>query len=187
MLVYLHGFNSSSASTKATQLRDYFARLGKPDELVCPDLPHRPAQVITLLSELIEHRLQTHETVKLVGSSLGGFYATWLAERFGLRAVLLNPSVHAQLGLAAALGEHKNYSSGEIFQFTPQHLAELADLDLAVLRHPENLMLMVETGDEVLDYKAAVAYYASGRQMVVPGGDHGFRSFVQHIPTIMAF
>lgn len=187
MLIYIHGFNSGGASTKAGQLRAYFAASGQPEAFLCPDLPHQPTQAIALLSDLIRRFTQTHDTVKLVGSSLGGFYATWLAERMGLSAVLINPAVHAQLSLENALGEQKNYSSGEIYQFTRQHLDELAALDLPMVQQPEKLLLMVETGDEVLDYGEAVAYYAGSRQVIVPGGDHGFRSFAQHIPTIIAF
>ena len=183
MLIYVHGFNSGSASSKARQLQVYFASIGQPQEYLCPDLPHHPAQAIALLSELI----QKHNEVKLVGSSLGGFYATWLADKFGIKAVLVNPAVHAHLLLAGELGEQKNYSSGEIYQFTQQHLDELAALDLPQVKHPQNLLLMVETGDEVLDYRDAVAYYADSRQIVEPGGDHGFRSFTQYIPTILSF
>ncbi|MHB1676444.1 MAG: YqiA/YcfP family alpha/beta fold hydrolase [Sulfuriferula sp.] len=187
MLIYVHGFNSSQASTKAKQIQAYFTHIGNPDAVVCPSLPHRPAQAIDLLTGLIRKHMQAHETVKLVGSSLGGFYATWLAQQFGVRAVLINPAVHAPRLLASALGDHTNYSSGEVYRFTQQHLAELAELDLPVINDPENLLLMVETGDEALDYTAAVAYYAGSRQVIVPGGNHGFSSFVQHIPTILAF
>ncbi|MDR3391518.1 MAG: YqiA/YcfP family alpha/beta fold hydrolase [Sulfuriferula sp.] len=183
MLIYVHGFNSGSVSSKARELQAYFARAGKPEAVLCPDLPHRPAQAIAMLSELIA----AHDTVTLVGSSLGGFYATWLAERFGIKAALVNPAVHAHLLLAGEIGEQKNYSSGEVYQFTPQHLEELAALDLAHAQHPENFLLLVETGDEVLDYRDALAYYAESRQIVVPGGNHGFLSFTQYIPAILEF
>jgi len=183
MLIYVHGFNSGSASSKARELQGYFTRLGQSQVFLCPDLPHRPVQAIAMLSDL----LQKHDGAKLVGSSLGGFYATWLAEQFGVKAALVNPAVHAHLLLADELGEQKNYSSGEIYQFTQQHLDELAALDLPQVEHPENLLLLAETGDEVLDYRDAVAYYADSRQIVVPGGDHGFQSFTQYIPTILAF
>ena len=183
MLIYVHGFNSGSASSKARVLQACFREIGQPEAFLCPDLPHHPAQAIAVLSKLIGQ----YDRVKLVGSSLGGFYATWLAERYGVKAVLVNPAVHAHLLLAGELGEHKNYSSGEIYQFTQQHLDELAALDLPQVQHPDNLLLMVETGDEVLDYRDAVAYYAGSRQIVVPDGDHGFQSFSHYIPTILAF
>lgn len=183
MIIYVHGFNSGSASSKARQLQAYFTKIGQPDAFLCPDLPHLPSQAIALLSTLIT----THENVKLVGSSLGGFYSTWLAEQFGVKAVLINPAVHAHLLLSGVLGEQKNYSTGEVYQFTQRHLDELAALDLPHIQHPQNLLLMVETGDEVLDYRDAVAYYAESRQIVEIGGDHGFQSFAKYIPTILAF
>lgn len=187
MLIYVHGFNSSRASTKAQQLQTYFADTAQPEVLQCPTLPHRPRQAMAVLSALIENAPNTQTPVKLVGSSLGGFYATWLAHQYGIKAVLINPAVHAQHLLAGALGEHKNYSSGEIYQFTRQHLDELAEFDIPVVTDAEKLLLLVETGDDVLDYRQAVAYYAGCRQITVAGGDHGFSSFVQYIPTILAF
>lgn len=187
MLIYLHGFNSSPASFKAKQLQAYFAQIGTPEALVCPSLPHRPAQAIALLSDLIMTHRQRYETVKLVGSSLGGFYATWLAEHFCVPAVLVNPAVHASRLLVSALGENTNYNNAEVYQFTRQHLMELAELELPVITHPENILLLVESGDEMLDYTAAVTYYAGCQQIIVPGGTHGFSSFVQYMPTILAF
>ncbi len=183
MLIYVHGFNSGSGSSKARSLQSYFTEIGQPDRFLCPNLPHQPAQAIALLSDLI----QKHNDVKLVGSSLGGFYATWLTAHFGVKSVLVNPAVHAHLLLAGELGEQKNYSSGEVYLFTQKHLDELAVLDVPHAQHSENLLLLVETGDEVLDYRDAVAYYADSRQIVEPGGNHGFQSFAQYIPTILAF
>lgn len=139
------------------------------------------------LTGLVQARLRKGGEVKLVGSSLGGFYATWLAHQFDVKAVVVNPAVHAQHLLIGAVGEHKNFSSGEVYEFTRQHLDELAEFDMPQITKPENILLMVETGDEVLDYRQAVDYYAGSRQIIVPGGNHGFSSFMQHIPTILAF
>ncbi len=185
MLIYIHGFNSSSRSSKGQQLRKYFQSIGQAADLVCPDLPHRPAAAMTLLESLISG--QDPETIKLVGSSLGGWYATVLAERLGVRAALVNPAVRPHLTLVAALGEQTNFSTGERYLFTETHLQELAALDLSQIQHPERLLVLLETGDEVLDYRVAQAYYGACRQVIVPGGDHGFRSFAEHIPEIMRF
>jgi len=143
-----------------------------------PTLPHRPAAAIALLSDLISTLPRAQ--VKLIGSSLGGFYATWLADRFDVKAALINPAVHVQNGLKSVLGPLKNYHTGEEYLFTQQHLDELAALDKPAPLRPQNLLLLVETGDEMLDYRAAVNYYAASRQIVVPGGDHGFQSFPQY-------
>lgn len=185
MIIYIHGFNSSSGSGKARELEAWLAARGRGAEFVCPDLPHRPAAAIALLSGLIE--AAAHESVKLIGSSLGGFYATWLADQFDVKAALINPAVHVQDGLKSALGPQKNYHTSETYVFTQQHLDELALFDQPAPLHPQNLLLLVETDDEVLDYRAAVNYYAASRQIVVPGGDHGFQSFPQYIETILEF
>ncbi len=185
MIIYIHGFNSSSGSGKARELDAWLAARGRGAEFACPDLPHRPAVAIALLSDLIS--TLPRPQVKLIGSSLGGFYATWLADRFDVKAALINPAVHVQNGLKNVLGPQKNYHTGEEYLFTQHHLDELAVLDKPVPLRPQNLLLLVETGDAVLDYRAAVNYYAASRQIVVPGGDHGFQSFPQYIETILEF
>ncbi len=183
MLIYIHGFNSSSASGKARVLQAYMRERGMADACLCPDLPDRPAAAIGLLTDLIRQ----HPQATLIGSSLGGFYATWLSAQYGVKAVLINPAVHAHALLAGQIGEQTNFSTGAVYQFTQQHVDELAALDLPAVTQPENILLMVETGDEVLDYRDAVAYYQHSRQIVVAGGNHNFLSFPQHISTIIAF
>ncbi|BBP02628.1 esterase YqiA [Sulfuriferula plumbiphila] len=185
MIIYIHGFNSASGSGKARELHTWLAAHGRGAEFACPDLPHRPAAAIALLSERIS--ALPGAQVKLIGSSLGGFYATWLADRFDVKAALINPAVHVQHALKSALGPQKNYHTGEEYVFTQQHLDELAVLDRPAPLRPQNLLLLVETGDAVLDYRDAVNYYAASRQIVVPGGDHGFQSFPQYIETILEF
>ena len=182
-LLYLHGFNSASSSHKAQVLQTTMTRLNRGAQFLAPDLPHRPAQAIALLETLIE---QIPKASTLVGSSLGGYYATYLAERHGLKAVLINPAVAPYNLLAPLLGPQQNYYTGESYEFTPQHLAELQALEIAVL-HPEHYFLLVQTGDEVLDYCDAVARYAGAKQSVIPGGDHGFQQFENYLNDILVF
>jgi hypothetical protein len=185
MLIYIHGFNSSSQSGKARELQAYLAERGLAGDYVCPDLPHRPSEAIALLEKLIA---QSKTPVKLMGSSLGGFYATWLAERHGLKAVQINPCVACDEKLADEVGRtQKSWHSGETYAFTAQHLAELQALKVPAITKPERYLLLVETGDEVLDYREAVAYFAGARQVVLEGGDHGFSHFAEYIPTILEF
>ena len=185
MILYIHGFNSSSRSSKAQQLKAWLAERGREGEYRCPDLAHRPAQAIVQLEALLaEHK---EEDVKLIGSSLGGFYATYLVERHGLKAALVNPAVHANVLLKAALGPQQNYSSGEEYFFTAEHLRELDELDLPRPRLLDHYLLLVETGDEVLDYREAVAYYAGCRQIVHPSGNHNYSRFLEDLPTILSF
>jgi len=184
VIIYLHGFNSSPQSHKAQYFGSEVARRGLADRFVCPKLPHRPAEAIALVQR--EFAKHTGDTVTFVGSSLGGFYATYLAETHGTRAVLLNPAVTPQADLESYLGVQRNLYSGEEYELTRAHLAEWRALAVPVTR-PERYLLIVETGDEVLDYRAAVAKYRGARQVVVEGGDHTLKSFPEHIPLILEF
>jgi hypothetical protein len=184
MLVYLHGFNSSPASGKARQLGEHMASLGHQADYYCPALPNSPREAIAL----VEAELARHDgPVTLIGSSLGGFYATHLAEKHGWKAILVNPAVHAHVLMRGALGPQTNWHSGEKWELTETHLAELAALDVPVITQPERYLLLVQTGDEVIDYRDAVAYYAGAMQVVEDGGDHGFAGFERHFQTILDF
>jgi hypothetical protein len=183
-ILYLHGFNSAPQSHKAQALRQYMEARGLGDRFVCPTLPHRPAEAIALVERELAARAPGGAT--LVGSSLGGFYATYLAEKHRLRAVLLNPAVTPQLDLESYLGIQRNLYTGEAYELTRDHIAEWRALDTPAIR-PERYLLIVETGDEVLDYRAAVRKYAGARQIVVEGGDHALKSFGEHRPAILEF
>lgn len=185
MILYIHGFNSSSRSGKAQQLRAWLAAQGREAEYRCPDLADRPQEAIRQLEALIAG--QDASSVKLIGSSLGGFYATYLVEKHGVKAALVNPAVHANVLLRGALGPQKNYSSGEEYVFTPEHLRELDRLDLPAPRRLAHYLLLVEEGDEVLDYRQAVEYYAGCRQIVHAGGNHGYSRFLDDLPAIFSF
>jgi predicted esterase YcpF (UPF0227 family) len=185
MNVYLHGFNSSPASGKARLLEEHMASLGREADYLCPALRNSPREAI---AQIEADLAQSHpESVTLIGSSLGGFYATHLAEKHGWKAVLVNPAVHAHQLLRAALGPQTNWHSGEKWELTEAHLAELAALDVPVVTQPQRYLLMVQTGDEVLDYRDAVAYYAGATQIIEEGGDHGFAGFERHFQTILDF
>lgn len=181
MLIYLHGFKSSPRSAKAEQLQAAAAARNIP--FACPALPVSAREAMVLVESLMD---QASTPVTLVGSSLGGFYATWLAERHGLRAVLVNPAVLAHLSLADYVGPQTNLYTGEEFQFTREHVAQLQAMEVADLR-PERYWLLVEEGDEVLDYRQAVARYRDARQTVLAGGDHSFTRFVDFVPQILEF
>jgi predicted esterase YcpF (UPF0227 family) len=184
VIFYLHGFNSSPQSHKAQVLGREMARRGLAGRFWCPKLPDRPREAIAL----VERELARHPAaaVTLVGSSLGGFYATHLAEAHGLRAVLLNPAVRPSRDLEGYLGTQRNLYTGEEYELTREHVAAWRRLDVAAI-HPERYLLIVETGDEVLDYREAVARYAGARQVVIEGGDHTLKSFPDHLPLILEF
>ncbi len=181
MIIYIHGFNSSPASFKAKVLHDGLAARGKPGFLA-PALPHSPAAAVRLLESLAVK----HPRAALVGSSLGGYYATWLAERFALRAVLVNPAVRPYDLLASHVGRQKNFHNGEEYDFTLEHVEELRTLEVAAI-DPRCYLLIVETGDEVLDYRDALTRYRGARQIVIEGGDHGCSDFADYIDPVLEF
>jgi predicted esterase YcpF (UPF0227 family) len=182
MLIYLHGFNSSPASFKARLLQSRMKALGREAEFIAPALPHSPAETVRLLETL----LAQHPRAALVASSLGGYYATWLAEKHALRAVLINPAVRPYDLLAPYVGRQKNLHTGEEYEFTAQHLAQLRALEFERIT-PQRYLLLVATADEVLDYRAATERYRGCRQVVVEGGDHAFSGFAEHLDTVIAF
>lgn len=184
MILYIHGFNSSAASFKARVLAERLQALGRASEYVCPDLPDRPAAAMALLEAQLAARAS--ERITLVGSSLGGFYATALAERHGVPAVLVNPAVRPYHLLQDYLGPQRNLYTGAAYDFTATHVAELRALEVESIS-PERYLLLVATGDEVLDYQQAVTRYRGCRQMVVQGSDHGFADFVRYVDIVIAF
>ena len=184
LLVYLHGFNSSPHSHKAQVMGSYLAARGLADRYVCPALPPLADDAIGIVQGLLEEK--RGRPLCFVGSSLGGFYATYLAEKHAARAVLINPAVDPHVGLRAYLGPQKNLHTGEPYELTEAHLAQWAKL-VAPRITPERYLLLVETGDEVLDYRKAVARYAGAEQVVVQGGDHSLQSFPDQLPRILRF
>jgi predicted esterase YcpF (UPF0227 family) len=187
-LVYVHGFRSSSRSRKAMQLRDDLDRhRGEcvDFDFVAPDLSVDPARAMVQLAACC--RSVPARELTLVGSSLGGFYALVLAEQLGCRAVFLNPSIRPFDTLAGYLGPQANFHTGEVCEFHAEYLAVLHRMFVERPTHPERYLLIVETGDEVLDARQAVDYHAGARQIIVPGGDHELTSFPQHIAALRAF
>jgi predicted esterase YcpF (UPF0227 family) len=184
VLIYVHGFNSSALSYKAGLLREHMAKLGLARHYACPELSYRPTQAMAQLQTLIAPH--DPHTVTLVGSSLGGYYATRLVETLGARAVLVNPAVRPYELLAPYTGPQKNLYTGENYEFTPGHIAELRTLEVEHIT-PQQYLLITATGDEVLDYRDGVARYAGCEQIIVNGGDHGFRGFSEYLDGVIAF
>lgn len=183
MIVYLHGFNSTPESRKAQTLSAYMRERGLGEFFRCPRLPHRPQEAVVV----IERELAARDSAAtLVGSSLGGFYATYFAELRNLRAVLIQPAIKPYVGLEAMLGPQQNLYTGERYELTRAHLD--AWRALAVERvDPERYLLLLETGDELLDWREAARKYEGARTVIRDGGDHTLQSFPEHIPTILRF
>ena len=184
MLVYLHGFNSSPASHKAQVMKAHLEGRGLGQLYACPALPDTPREAIRAIETTIAG-LNARE-VTFLGSSLGGFYAAYLAEKLGCRAVLINPAVTPHVGLEAYLGTQKNLHTGAPYELTRAHLDGWRALLLERI-DPERYLLLLETGDEVLDWRAAARKYEGARTVIRDGGDHSLQSFPEHIGRILAF
>ncbi|MBY0556483.1 MAG: esterase [Burkholderiaceae bacterium] len=185
MILYLHGFRSSPRSMKARLMAERMAQLGLADQWLCPQLPASPAlamqQVLTLIEGIPASDL------RIVGSSLGGYYATWLAERLGCPAVLLNPAVVPLKDLDKHVGVTTAYHSDEPFEFKREYIAELRALAIAKISAPQRYLLLAATGDEVLDYRDMLAHYAGAQQHVIEGSDHSISEFADYLDEVLAF
>jgi hypothetical protein len=185
MILYLHGFRSSPGSRKATQIRDALIARGLADDYLCPQLPASPRQAIDLA--LVAARLEDPARLALIGSSLGGYYATWLAEHLGCRAVLLNPAITPYEDLKTYLGPQPVYFSSASIDMKAEYLDELKAFDTLRISRPERYFLVAATGDEVIDYRTMVAKYAGCKQRVIQGSDHQIQDFAQYLDEVLAF
>jgi len=182
MLIYIHGFNSSPASFKAAVLKKRLEALGRSADFVAPALPVSPARAAALLDDLA----RKHPGAALVGSSLGGYYATWLAEKHALNAALLNPAVRPYELLKDHLGPQQNLHTGERYEYTACDVEELRALEVPRVT-PARYLLVAASADEVLDYRDAVERYRGCRQIVIEGSDHGLSDFESHVDTVLEF
>ena len=147
-------------------------------------MPDTPAEAIRAIEDAIAGRRA--DGVTLIGSSLGGFYATWMAEKIDCRAVLINPAITPHIGLETYLGTQKNLHTGQPYELTRAHLEGWRRL-LVERIDPERYLLLLETGDEVLDWREAARKYEGARMVIRQGGDHSLQCFAVIIPRILAF
>jgi predicted esterase YcpF (UPF0227 family) len=185
MILYLHGFRSSPQSFKARLLAERMRQLGRAEEYLCPQLPASPAAAIALAQDLVREVDPVQLT--LIGSSLGGYYATWLAQQSGCRAVLLNPAVKPPRDLEKYVGVSTQYHSDEPFEFKREYMAQLQALQVDAISHAERYFLIAATGDEVLDWREMVGHYPQARQIVIQGSDHGISEFADYADEVLAF
>lgn len=185
MILYLHGFRSTPQSTKASLIRAAMHQRGRVDDYVCPQLPVSPRAAAKLV--LATAQMESVEALAVIGSSLGGYYATWLAEQLGCRAVLLNPSVKPYEDLKPYVGAQPVYGSTETIDFKPQYLEELQAIDTPRISRPERYFLLAATGDALIDYRTMVAKYVGATQRVIQGSDHQITEFPNYLDDVLAF
>jgi len=184
-LLYIHGFLSSPLSFKAQQTQAWLAANHPEIDYHCPQLSPYPAQTQRLLEDLVESLLP--EPVYLMGSSLGGFWATWLAEKYNVRALLINPAVRPQEFMPKYVGvELKSYHTDDMYHLHRRHVDEIKSADVQP-RRLDNYWLLVQTGDETLDYRRAVEKYAGCKQTIEEGGDHSFQGFERYFESGLKF
>lgn len=189
MLIYIHGFNSSPESFKACLLKSYADKINMPEVLEIPALSFDPVVAMNQLIATVNAYHKQHPTRPLcfIGSSLGGYYATWLAERYDSRVVLINPAVKPYELFEEYIGFNRNIYTGEEYMLNMDHITQLKRYDVGEITKPDRYLLMLQTGDEVLDYKLALEKYAAVPSIVEEGGGHEFSGFDRHLETVLAF
>lgn len=186
VIVYLHGLNSSPASVKARKLAAFAATLAEPPLMHVPRLSTWPSEAIADVCAWVDASTPA-PPLTFIGSSLGGYYATWLAERYGARGVLINPAVRPFEQLDAYVGTQRNLYTGEQWELTRAHFEDLARFRVARITRPDRYFLLVRSGDELLDWREAVGHYGGARQFVAAGGTHGWEDIEPELPSILRF
>ena len=187
-ILYLHGFLSSPSSLKANQTRAYLLHHYPDTSFICPELANSPAELEAQLQSLLkDHPELLFGGLKVIGSSMGGYLASWLIEQYGGRAVLINPAVTPFELLKDYLGEHENPYTNKRFVLTEDDIEHIRGFYQPQLSHPERYKVLLQTGDEALDYRQAVKHYAAADVYIEEGGDHSFVNYEAHLEGIMAF
>ncbi|MCV6604437.1 MAG: alpha/beta fold hydrolase [Porticoccaceae bacterium] len=184
LLLYLHGFNSSPLSFKSEATRRWLAQHHPDVQFLCPQLHNYPEQAVAQLEDLIA---KCDTAPAFAGSSMGGFFATYLAEKYALKAVLINPAVRPWRGMHEYVGENANYHSGETWVMEPHHVEQYRQFEVETLTRPKNLWALLQSDDEVLDYRDAEQKYAACKLTVEQGGDHSFQGYERYLPKIYEF
>ena len=185
-LLYLHGFRSSPQSAKSRIMAERVARTYPHVTWWCPQLPASPREAAELIGQGVA--MWPRDRMAVIGSSLGGYYATWLAENRGSKAVLLNPAVNAARDLTKYVGEHSHWHNpSEKFVFKVEYVEELKALQRQGLTHPSHYFAVIAKGDEVLDWREMTARYAGAKIKLLEGSDHALSDFDDHLEEIISF
>ena len=177
MILYIHGFASCGNSNKTKLLKEHF------NDVLTPDLPIDPDEAISFLQKLIID----NEVELIIGSSLGGFYAAYLAEKFQIKTVLLNPSTQPFITLAPYVGENEYFCTGEKFEWKQEHIVKLMSYAIADNSIKTPVLVLLQKGDEVLDYTKAEAVYKNYEVIIQEEGNHRFENLNEYLEKIREF
>jgi predicted esterase YcpF (UPF0227 family) len=188
LLVYLHGFRSSPNSTKAVMTGEAVKALSTSEhsyEWYCPQLLASPGQSMDMVVQHIDQ--SKADRIVIIGSSLGGFYTNYLAEKYRCKGITLNPAVYAARELEPHVGMMTAYDSEEPFDFKAEYIDELRALQVEGITDPKRYFLIAAKGDELLDWKEMVAFYPGSKQLILEGSDHGIADYATHLPAVIEF
>ncbi len=183
MILFIHGFGSSGHSFKANLVREYFK---EKDDVLSPTLSYIPKLAIDTLKQIIELFLKRDEKINLIGSSLGGFYSIYLSELYDLKAVLINPAVNATQTLKKAIPQGITYFDESHFEWRESHIEMLKNYDITP-KNQKRFLLMIQKGDEVLNYKEALKKLPKAHLILEEGGSHHFDGFSKYLERIEKF
>ena len=187
MLLYIHGFNSSPQSDKAVETAQYIQHRFPNLSFIQPQLPSSPKAAMALLCGIVERAKAEGEALMFIGSSLGGYFASYLAETYGGKAVLINPAVKPFELFDEFLGPQHNPYTDEHYQVLPQHKLDVAEYNTEVIFRPDRFLVFLQTGDEVLDYRQALSKYHCCELHLEPNGDHSFIGYKNQLDKICEF
>jgi len=183
-IIYLHGFNSS-AESKKSKILDSYLKEEKLINLESPNLNTSPSRAVSQIEKIIK---ESSSRVCVLGSSLGGLYATFIADKYDLKSVTINPVVRNHIsGMKDLVGSHKNFHTDEEYEFTTKDYLDLQKLGLKELKKPLNHLCFIKMSDEVLDHNKTLAYFSKSYVLSEKGGNHSYDDFFEKIPLILDY
>lgn len=181
MILYIHGFGSSAEAKKAKLFREFFKSSGEP--FIAPSLSHIPNLALSTLEDIIE---ACESDVKIIGASLGGFYSLYLSQKYNLKAVLINPSINPEITLQRAIGHGMSYYDNSQYEWNATHVESLKKFKTSSVNQ-KNIMLLLQKGDDLLDYKEAELFLQGSTMFIEEGGTHNFEGIERYFEKIEVF
>ena len=183
-ILYLHGFASSSNSNKAKILKKYISKNYKNAEIIIPNIDNNFKLAVNQIHDLIDN---AKHPIVFIGSSLGGYYASYFSSKFKTKSVLINPAIPPLKDFEMYLGENENYSTGEKFIITPEDIRYIRKMSYKKYSNAENTYVLLESGDEVLNYKETTKYFSGSYLDIIYGGSHSYESLDEKLKNIVNF